>query len=224
MKRLLALLLPVLCAGQSISGSFAAAWNNDRAGKVVFLGDSLTAGFGLTTPLTQSYPNQTLTLLNADTFSYTIYNKGINGQTAATIDTNFASQLASTGPLGRVQNVIEVLAGINDLFAGTTAAAAYVSLQSIWSKARAAGYKVVAVTLTPANTVTPDSLRTSLNTLILSNAALYDAVADIGADATVGCAGCQNNATYYQGDGVHWTTAGAAIVAGLAKPAVEAVR
>jgi lysophospholipase L1-like esterase len=46
---------------------------------------------------------------------------------------------------------------------------------------------------------------------------------DVGADATIGVAGAQNNTTYYGGDGVHFTAAGNTVIAGLAYDVVSAL-
>lgn len=52
------------------------------------------------------------------------------------------------------------------------------------------------------------------------DAAYETALADVGADATIGAAGASNNVTYYS-DKTHLTTAGYAIAATLIKNAIN---
>ena len=50
-----------------------------------------------------------------------------------------------------------------------------------------------------------------------------DALADMGADATIGPAGAEMNTTYFDTDRVHMTNAGYAVVAGLVSVAIQGI-
>jgi hypothetical protein len=91
---------------------------------------------------------------------------------------------------------------------------------------RAAGWKVVILTILPrTQTGCPanmETYRTSVNTSIRNNWATFaNALADVGADATIGVAGASNNATYYDADKVHPIAAGHLIIKGLVNMAVS---
>jgi lysophospholipase L1-like esterase len=180
-------------------------------------GDSLTFGLGLTTA--QSYPRQLMSLQHA---SHSFVNLGISGQQVCTsIDANFASRMPYS-PATTSRNYYILLGGINDLYWATTPADTYTCLKSVWAKARAQGYKVVAMTLTGTGNV-DYSLVTSLNTLIRSDASLYDALVDLGADSNLGCNGCWTNGTYYQGDLVHYNATGAGVLASKVATAINSL-
>ena len=49
----------------------------------------------------------------------------------------------------------------------------------------------------------------------------YQYVVDVAADTRIGCAGCQNDTTYYQADGTHGTPLWHQIVAAMVAPAVQ---
>lgn len=49
--------------------------------KILFLGDSLTAGYGL--PSSQAYPSLIQDLLNKNGYNYTVLNAGVSGDTTA---------------------------------------------------------------------------------------------------------------------------------------------
>lgn len=89
--------------------------------------------------------------------------------------------------------------------------------------AKATGYSVIVMTIM-SNAVLPDGPRATLNGLITGGAAGNGyIVADVGANATMGCNGCNSNMTYFQPDGTHPTVAGHIIVAGIVKTALQSL-
>lgn len=121
-------------------------------------------------------------------------------------------------PYNSGNNYLVIFAGTNDIFLnGTTGANTWTLLQAYINARIAAGWtaaNICVVTMLPRQGQ-HESDRTAYNNLIRSNAAgMGYKVADAGADATIGCAGCENNTTYYS-DTIHPTAAGHVIIANL---------
>ena len=178
--------------------------------RVVAVGDSLTLGAGASAPYTSliTYPTW-----NGQTF--TVSNIGVAGRylrdMARLAYTNLNPLFANEGGL----NVAVVWGGINDLASlGATAEDTYSRLRAFSGRLRSLGWRVVACTL--VSRVAFDTERATFNGYVRGNWPLFaDALADLGANASIGAAGAHANATYFQGDGIHLTDAGLAIVAGL---------
>lgn len=104
--------------------------------KIVALGDSLTAGFGLTEP--ESYPYLLQQRLKADGYDYEVVNAGVSG------DTSLGGLERADWVLGQenVQIVILEL-GANDLLRGMPVARMKDNLSKIIQKAKAKNVKVL---------------------------------------------------------------------------------
>ncbi len=182
--------------------------------QVVFAGDSLTAGsfstLGLNYPTQITYP-----------WSVRTYNYGAPGQTAAQLSTYVAAQINGAFSASYSRNVCCLWIGTNDLDAATAPATVYSTLQSLCTSIQGAGFKVVVLTTLPrsSSSGTFEADRQTLNASIRSGFSgltlACDAVADVGADATIGAAGSQNSGTYYSSDHIHLLNAGYLIVAGI---------
>ncbi len=111
----------------------------------------------------------------------------------------------------------------NELFAGASAATAYANYVAYCQARQAAGFTVVAFTCVPRGADADfETRRQATNALIRTNYATFATrLCDVGADATIGVPGAQNNATYYA-DTTHLNDAGYAIVAELAETEVLA--
>jgi acyl-CoA thioesterase-1 len=124
---------PAAPAGQ---GSGAAVINDPRAIRIAFLGDSLTAGFGLLSE--QAYPAQIQKLFEAEGYdAVDIVNAGVSGDTTA-------------GGLRRVEGVLEpgvrvlvVALGGNDALRGLTTKDTHDNLAKVIDTARAKGVQVL---------------------------------------------------------------------------------
>ena len=195
----------------SVALASSAIGANGQIVNQVWVGDSITEGY----LSSYSFPAQ----VNAvQPFSFQSQNQGVTGaKVSTTLAGTSPNKMADTVLLSQSYNsaaslnVAPTLLGVNDLGAGATAAAIYANLQTLWSDERAAGYKVVAMTLidSPYNETT----RAAINADIKSNTSLYDALVDLAADPTMGCNGCAANATYFNPDQLHPTTAGDTIIA-----------
>lgn len=183
---------------------------------LIFDGDSITVGAGAATP----YPTQLLATLGIATNDW--INVALSGQTTTNCFSDFDTQIWPYTNSG--DPIYIIWAGTNDLKLGGTAATTWTGIQALAARARTCGFKVVQLTILPRSDAgTPGSFeadRQTVNTNIRNNSTLFDAIADVGADPTIGDAGDETNATYYQ-DLVHLTTAGNAIVAGLVQTALS---
>lgn len=131
-------------------------------------------------------------------------NTGVNGQTMATLESNYPTTIAPLINTHTPNNILVVLAGTNDAVAGATAAATWTNLQSYITAATADGWKVIAVTMLPRGPAV-ESFRISYNNLMRAGAVTAGAVAvcDIASDPNIGQAGDNTNTTYYFGDQIH---------------------
>lgn len=185
---------------------------------LVLDGNSLTAFVG--------YPGMLPALLRPG-FTTTIINYAVSGQTTINMLSDAVTQIDTTANKAKSYNILFMWEGINDLFFGATANAAYNRIVEYCNGRRAYGFKVLVGTLTPrTNAGTPsdyEAKRLEVNTLIRANYTTFsDGMVDIGGDANLGATGASNNTTYYY-DLVHMTTAGNQIVAGLVASTVNSI-
>lgn len=186
---------------------------------IVFEGDSLSSS-GISTSMSLVTYNNTMpafavvgidpraTLYNVSAFGDTVLNMVATG--AAQIDTKFV-----TG----ARNVCVLWGGTNDLGLGAATAAQVLTRTAQFVAARrAAGWRVVTVTMLPrtdgAKPVGFDANRATINTALIANAGgIYgDAIANPASDTRIGDDGDSEDTTYYS-DKLHMTPTGYAIVA-----------
>ncbi|HEY0743930.1 MAG TPA: arylesterase [Chryseosolibacter sp.] len=98
--------------------------------RILFFGDSLTAGYGLTKPAVQSLPGLIQKKIDESGFSYQVVNAGISGDT-------------SSGGLGRLSywlnqpiDIFVLELGVNDLWRGAPYTATKHNLDLILKKVR----------------------------------------------------------------------------------------
>jgi len=98
--------------------------------KILFFGDSLTAGYGLGDPKTESFPSLIQQKINNAKLPYEVVNAGISGDT-------------SSGGLSRLDywinkpmDVFILELGINDLLRGLPTTATYLNLDTILKKVK----------------------------------------------------------------------------------------
>jgi acyl-CoA thioesterase I len=99
--------------------------------RIVFFGDSLTAGYGLKSPATESFPALIQQKMRAENLPYEIVNAGISGDT-------------SSGGLGRLDywiaaplDIFILELGINDVIRGLPVSSTFLNLDTILRKVRA---------------------------------------------------------------------------------------
>lgn len=183
---------------------------------LLFTGNSLTA-----VPVSD-YVQQVAALLPS---IYDIVNQGVNGQTTTTMNAEASTKVDSCYRPTRLKNICIPWEITNDLYFGATKEDAYTAYANFCTARRSQGFQVVACTILPRSDagapVDFETSRTYCNSNIVSNwASFADALANIGANTTIGEAGDELNTTYYTADKVHLNTTGFGIVAGIVKDAI----
>ena len=200
-----------------VYGYLQRKYYTDRLSRwVVFDGDSLTYGQGVTNGT--HYPPVTVA---ATSRQWHGVNVAIGGQKLGSMTTAGPTRVDTQYDATREKNVL-VIWSSNDLSV-STAAETHDLLEAYCLARQAAGWTVLVCNATPRTTSGFNTLRNAYNVLIAANYTDYaDGLIDLAADSTIGDDADASNATYY-GDGVHMTTAGYAIVAGLVTTALDAL-
>ena len=140
---------------------FLAAMTSDgpaAAVKIVALGDSTTAGTpGFTSPL-EDPPNgrgdetsqYAYWLMKAHP-EWTVINRGVNGERSDQILARFDRDVIQASPAAVV-----IIAGVNDVYQGRTVDHVIEQLHGMYARAAGAGILVVAGSIVPYNTATPE--------------------------------------------------------------------
>ena len=117
-------------------------------------------------------------------------------------------------------NVVLVMAGAGDIRAGRSVAAVYADLQRYCTERRAAGFKVIVLTLLPRRQ--PEwfeGARLALNALVRESWTTFaDGLDDVAADRRIGDTGDNFDRQYYGPDSTHPNAAGYAVMATITAP------
>jgi acyl-CoA thioesterase-1 len=183
----------------------------DRPVRIVVLGDSLSAGHGL--PADGAFPAKLEQALRAKGIAVEIGNAGVSGDTAA----GGLARLDWSVPEGTDAVIVEL--GANDMLRGLSPDSTKANLAAIIEKAKAAGAKVLlcgmkaqrnlgADYVAQFDAIYPDLARQE-------GVALYPFFMDgiVAADGTA-------DRRLLQGDGLHPTEAGAALIVQRLMPAL----
>jgi lysophospholipase L1-like esterase len=181
---------------------------------VICDGDSLTAGgqSGAT-----PYPTQLQDLLG--TGIWDMRNFGVSGQTTTNMLSDVTTQVDVWHNAIRPREVVVCLAGSNDIFSGGNAANLQTGISNYCSGRRLAGFDVLVCSILPRSGYngTQEAIRVAVNSWVASNYASFaDGFVNLAADTRLDD---YTDATYYNADQTHLTTAGYGVVAEL----VEAV-
>jgi hypothetical protein len=116
-----------------------------------------------------------------------------------------------------------VLAGGGDFRAGLTAADVYQSLRTYCGARRAAGFRVVVLSVLPCDEPgTFEASRLAYNAMLRDTWTEFaDGFADVAGDPRIGDAGDDLDQQFYQPDALHLTNAGYAVMAHVAAPVLE---
>jgi len=189
---------------------------------LAFDGNSLTSGTGSSGG--QTYPKQTYDLLG---IPWAYVNYGVPSQTTTDMASDAATQIDTTINTNFNKNILVAWEITNDLYFGANATTAYNNFVSYCQARKAAGWKVIVLTVLPRSNVgTPgdfEASRSTVNTSIRSNWSTFaSALADVAADSRIGDANDELDTTYYP-DKVHLNNDGYAIVAGIVKNAIDSL-
>ena len=188
-------------------------------GLVVFDGNSLTTGVGGT--IGNDYPAQLLATLAPG--RWRAHDVAVGGQTTSDMLADAATQVDRLCSSGYPRNVVVCLTGTIDRPADGNAAR-QAKLQSYCQGRRAAGFKVIVITLPSHNQEDyPGATRAEFNDWIRANYRSFaDGLADAGADPRIGAPGAFADPVYFP-DGLHLNDAGYAVVAEIVKQAFDRV-
>jgi lysophospholipase L1-like esterase len=125
---------------------------------IVCLGDSTTAGTPLYKSPIEAPPNgegdersQFAYWLRRAHPDWTVLNRGVNGERSDQIAARFDRDVLAHKP-----SVVVIIAGVNDVYQGRSAASVISQLRGMYDRAAAAGVPVVAGSIVPYNTATAD--------------------------------------------------------------------
>ena len=126
--------------------------------RIVALGDSTTAGTpGYLSPLEAppagrgDVTSQYAWWLKKAHPEWDVLNRGVNGERTDQIAGRFDRDVIDAAPL-----IVIIIAGVNDIYQGFPASHAIDQLRQMYSRALGAGLSVVAGSILPFNTATPD--------------------------------------------------------------------
>lgn len=145
--------------------------------------------------------------------SWLIRNIAVSGQTTQQMAADAASEADSQFSALRSRCILVAWEGRNDMVVnGITGAQAFANMKAYCQARRAAGWKVVVLTMLPTTAV-DETHRGDYNTPIRATWRTFaDGLADVAADPRIGDAGDALDTTYFY-DGTHMTDAGYAIIA-----------
>jgi len=187
---------------------------NPAARELFCIGDSITGYYQGT--------------ISNDLPDFRITGWSISGSTAGSWSTFIAP---AVNPLynSAVNPIAVFFAGTNDLAGGASDTATYNAIKASCQSLKTKGFKVVVSTILPrSNSGLPanfETYRQNINSWIRANAVSEgwaDAIADVGADATIGVYGASDNAAYYL-DKIHPTTAAALIIKNIILAIVQSL-
>lgn len=146
-----------------------------------------------------------------------VKNLGINGQRSDEIRARFEADVIALAPA-----VVVIIAGVNDVYQGRPAQHVIDELAAMYKRAQQAGIRVVAGTIIPYNTATPDqnTRMHEINDWIRAQARADSSVVFVDTRAAVAAPG-QPDLLVSSPDGLHPDAAGYHRMADAIGPAIE---
>ncbi len=173
---------------------------------VVFLGDSLTAGYGLEPD--DALPEQVEAVWQSQGIDAVAVNAGVSGDTTANALARFDWSVAAAEP-----DLLIVALGANDFLLGLPAEAARANLAAILERAKTASIPVVLVGLTPRGSIEPGSREAAFAGIYPALAAEYGVPLYPSLLASI-----ESDPSMLQPDGLHPTRDG---VVKIARPLAD---
>lgn len=189
-----------------------------RPAVVVWDGGSIVAGHGADTGY--EYPVQTLALVPRACQSF------VSSAPSARIADMLADAPAEVDarydPYADL-NVCLVLAGGGDFRRDASAASIYSSLRDYCQQRRAAGFRVVVLSVLPSNRPeTFEATRLAYNAMVRATWREFaDGLADLAGDSRIGDLGDESDRQFYLSDQLHLTNAGNAVMAAVTAPVLD---
>ena len=168
---------------------------------IVFLGDSLTAGFGLASEA--ALPDQMQARLRDAGLDVSIVNAGVSGDTTANGLARYAWSVGSLEP-----DTVIIALGVNDYLLGLSSDITRANLAALIEQAQADGTSVILAGLEPRFDAPEGSRDAAFAAIYPELAATYDVPLYPAL-----MRGVRDNPDLLQGDGLHPTTAGVVVMA-----------
>jgi lysophospholipase L1-like esterase len=196
---------------------------------IVGLGDSTTAGTpGFKSPLEAppdgaGHPeSQYAYWLMLDHPDWLVLNRGVNGERSDQVRARFSRDVIDERRR-RVADpfVVAIIAGVNDIYQGRSPQSVQHELQLMYDAAREAGLPVVAGSILPYNTATPEQNERmhAVNTWIFEYAGTHPAIAFCDSRAAVAAPNHPNLLTDSP-DGLHPSAEGYRLMARALEPVI----
>ena len=194
--------------------------------RIVAMGDSTTAGTPAFLSPAEAPPagrgdrtSQYAHWLMQSRPDWEVLNRGVNGERSDQIRARFERDVIAPRPA-----VVVLIAGVNDVYQGRPAAHVIEQLRWMFDRARQAGIRVVAGTIVPYNTATPDqnARMREINDWIRLEAASTAGLAVADTRAAVAAPGKPDTLSE-TADQLHPTPAGYRAMAEAIRPAIEQV-
>jgi lysophospholipase L1-like esterase len=141
-----------------LGAHMSAAPEQQKTTVIVALGDSTTAGTPLFKSPIEAPPNgegnqesQFAYWLMRAHADWKVLNRGVNGERTDQIAARFDRDVIASKPA-----VVIILAGVNDVYQGRSVSYVTGQLRAMYDRAAAAGIPVVAASIVPYNTATPE--------------------------------------------------------------------
>ena len=192
--------------------------------RIVAMGDSTTAGTPAFLSPAEAPPagrgdetSQYAHWLMQSRPDWEVLNRGVNGERSDQIRARFERDVIAPGPA-----VVVLIAGVNDVYQGRPAAHVIEQLRWMFDRARQAGIRVVAGTIVPYNTATPDqnARMREINDWIRLQAASTAGLAFADTRGAVAAPGKPDTLSE-TADQLHPTPAGYRAMAEVIRPAIE---
>jgi lysophospholipase L1-like esterase len=150
---------------------------------------------------------------------WTVVNQGVNGERSDQILARFARDVLDLRP-----RAVVIIAGVNDIYQGLPAVHVVEHLRAMYDGAKAAGIAVVAGSIIPYNTATPDqnARMREVNSWIRAAADADPATEFVDTRAATAAPGDLDR-LFESPDDLHPSPAGYRRMADAIRPAVEAV-
>lgn len=190
--------------------------------RIVAMGDSTTAGTPAFRSPIEAPPggrgdekSQYAYWLMQSHPEWTVLNRGVNGERSDQIHARFDRDVVAAAP-----GVVVIIAGVNDVYQGRTAAHVTGELGLMYARAAQAGIRVVAGSIVPYNTATPEqnARMHAINEWIRRQ----PGIAFVDTRAAVAAAG-RPDILFDSPDGLHPTAAGYRRMADAIRPILETI-
>jgi hypothetical protein len=190
-----------------------------RPGVVVWDGGSIISGHGA--DLGFEFPVQTLAMVPRACRSYV---SPTGSAKVADMLAEAPYEVDAHHDSSADLNVCLVQVGGGDFRRGLTAAQVFEALRSYCLARRAAGFRVLVLTVLPSNRPeTFEAIRLAYDAMLRDGWSQFaDGLVDIAADTRIGETGDELDAQFYLGDQLHLTNAGNAVMASVAAPVLSA--